>query len=113
MRRCPTPRYLTPHCSPNPITRIGGLAAQRTILPLMKRTKQCPKCDSRRVGFGVEGPNTSASLYITESVAVASERWLCTDCGYVEWYVRDPAALRSAGDFQLANPEPPHDTPYR
>ena len=51
----------------------------------MKRTKQCPKCSSRRVGYSVTGRHALATLSIGDQ-DVTSERWLCIDCGYVEVY---------------------------
>lgn len=54
----------------------------------MKHDKTCPKCKSRNVGFArVPGSGTQALLF--NRTWVASERWLCTDCGYVETYVAD------------------------
>lgn len=56
----------------------------------MKADKTCPKCRSRNVGFAARPVGYTTSLQFRfGSTQVASERWLCTDCGYVEIYAID------------------------
>jgi predicted nucleic-acid-binding Zn-ribbon protein len=54
----------------------------------MKHDRQCPKCRGRNVGYAVKPVGYSTSLMFADTT-VASERWLCTDCGYVEIYATD------------------------
>jgi predicted nucleic-acid-binding Zn-ribbon protein len=54
----------------------------------MRHDRQCPKCRSRNVGFALKPKGFSTTLMLGET-QVASERWLCTDCGYVEVYAVD------------------------
>ena len=44
----------------------------------MKKTGTCPKCGSKKVVNG-DKPHDRLSTH----------RWLCMDCGYIEWYAND------------------------
>jgi predicted nucleic-acid-binding Zn-ribbon protein len=57
----------------------------------MKRTKRCPKCRSRNVGFSSKD-ETAVAGHHTDTIGrqeVAVERWLCVDCGLLETYAID------------------------
>jgi len=77
----------------------------------MKKTGQCPKCLSRKLGHldyvtdRDEYPGTTRSLAVglhksrglfsevldRDHAASPVEAWVCTACGYFEEHVRDPA----------------------
>lgn len=77
----------------------------------MKRSKQCPKCQSRQVGCALVDIGSVQTVCIGEDVA--TERWACTECGYFESYVKEPRQLIRFRSFRLANPLPPDDGPFR
>lgn len=54
----------------------------------MKHDRQCPKCRGRNVGCASRPTGSTRSLLLGDT-EVAAERWLCTDCGYVELYAID------------------------
>ncbi|MBX3274879.1 MAG: hypothetical protein KF729_31740 [Sandaracinaceae bacterium] len=76
----------------------------------MKRTWQCPKCASDRIGYleslpdGAYGKASVDRKIAMEQVgnvfgvvahqpAGEVEAFVCTSCGYFEEYVRDPQAI--------------------
>lgn len=99
-------------------------APEKVYTRAMKRTRQCPKCQSRRIGYlanlhdsGHRGP----SVRRVGQMAVGSflgarmtqsggeiEGYLCTDCGYLEEYVKQPHQLNWAAvtGFQWVNSPP-------
>jgi len=104
----------------------------------MKATKQCPKCDSRRVGHLAtvhdqlvhEHTPKSRWAFTTRKVGIAEskgwfhtyakgqgglEAYLCADCGYFETYVKDPASVPfdKLQGFSWCNPESVDAGPYR
>ena len=97
----------------------------------MKASKQCPKCNSLRVGYletvadkGEYDTSTwSAAIGKTETkgwfgggkVVGELEAFLCADCGYFEQYVKSPEKVPydKLQGFHWLNPEPPEEGPYR
>jgi DNA-directed RNA polymerase subunit M/transcription elongation factor TFIIS len=75
----------------------------------MKRSRQCPKCESKRVGYfekvvdqGQRGISTrklgEAQTAQLMGLAVVQatgevEAFVCTDCGYFEEYVKEPQSI--------------------
>lgn len=75
----------------------------------MKQTWQCPKCQSQRVGYletlpdqrdGQDRPRSIGSAITSRlgpfgvgSEVGVVEAFVCTECGYFEEYVKDPAAI--------------------
>ncbi len=97
----------------------------------MKVSKQCPKCQSSRVGY-LEQVYDREDHYLTEAtlgVQVKKKNWLygqneekgtfeayvCADCGYYETYVKDPSSLpfEDLEGFQWLNPEHATGGAYR
>lgn len=73
----------------------------------MKRTWQCPKCESAQVGYFESLIDASRESYVSRSIGLLEgdeggwlgpgytasgeiEAFVCTDCGYFEEYVKDP-----------------------
>jgi len=77
----------------------------------MKRSWQCPKCQSTRIGY-LETLPDGARMEASTNRKVGSEvigsvlgmratqdtgnieAFVCTECGYLEEYVTDPASVR-------------------
>ena len=74
----------------------------------MKRTRQCPKCNGRRIGYleGLADQGDHAHDRRIGKVSVGSvlglqaftahgdvEAFVCTECGYFEEYVKEPRAI--------------------
>ena len=98
----------------------------------MKASKQCPKCDSLKVGYlenvldrGQAGSAVQATVGHTEphgNWVIKSfeyvgnlEAFICADCGYFEHYVKSPKEVPydKLEGFHWLNPEPPEEGPYR
>lgn len=96
----------------------------------MKRTKQCPKCQSRKVGYIPYQPESQGESFRWRKIATVREpgrfgavpprlgeleAYVCTDCGYYESYVRSPETTpwSDLSGFRLLNPDPDPDGPYR
>ena len=96
----------------------------------MKRSKQCPKCESRKVGYINHQPEGDGEGFRWRVVARVREpqrhgsprprigeleAYVCTDCGYYESYVRDPdrTPWSELSGFRMLNPEPESEGPYR
>ena len=104
----------------------------------MKASKQCPKCDSLRVGYLErvhdqtvhDEASKSPWAYASKKVGVIEssgwlrsyeeghgllEAYLCADCGYYETYVKSPEDVpyEKLQGFHWLNPEPPEEGPYR
>jgi predicted nucleic-acid-binding Zn-ribbon protein len=79
----------------------------------MKRTWQCPKCQSARVGYletlpdGARGEASRPRMFgeavlgsvfgaVATQVTAPIEAFVCTECGYFEEYVKDPASINWA-----------------
>jgi predicted Zn-ribbon and HTH transcriptional regulator len=74
----------------------------------MKMNKQCPKCQSRKIGhleslLDSEGERdtkqkigkVTENLYSfkVKTTAGEIEAYVCTECGYYETYVKDPKSV--------------------
>jgi predicted nucleic-acid-binding Zn-ribbon protein len=63
----------------------------------VEATYPCPKCGGTEVGASV---HTHGSFYLQRYFGFLDWRssdvgaWVCTDCGYTEFYAIDPANLR-------------------
>lgn len=75
----------------------------------MKKTRQCPKCESKKILVGgrvidkasQSGPALDLELAVNKNpdavLFKGEERftiraWVCADCGYTELYTDNPAA---------------------
>lgn len=98
----------------------------------MKKSKQCPKCDSLRVGYLENMPDKIGCQREPRFAGTAQKhdhRWhersysfvgelegyVCTDCGYVETYVKSPETVKFADldGFVWLNAEPDPRGPFR
>ena len=64
----------------------------------MKKNRQCPKCDSKKIlgnitvlGNGLKGELLLVAtkpklLFLSKNVGAQSEAWVCAACGYTEFY---------------------------
>lgn len=94
----------------------------------MKLSRQCPKCQSLKVGYlekildhQGEGSVTSQKIgkvseklwaYRVQTAAGETEAYICTECGYYETYVKEPGSIswNDMVDFHWLNP-PPSEEP--
>jgi hypothetical protein len=92
---------------------VAGLRAvvesrQVATEPTMRRRLRCPACSCTRIAHAPSvldrshgGNAKPLSLYLMENRwwtvdtkgAGELEAFVCTECGLVEWYVKDPGAL--------------------
>ena len=96
----------------------------------MKRSRHCPKCDSRRVGYfshlpdraehspappRVIGTIPSGSIWRAAELVGTLEAYVCGECGHVETYVKDVADVpfTSLDGFQWVNAEVEGEGPFR
>lgn len=94
----------------------------------MKKSKECPKCQSLRIGYVERLPDrdgdaqgvgrydaTPQSNFRTTWVTHEIEGYLCTDCGYLETYVRSPRSVpyQKIPGFRWVNPDVPDEGPFR
>ena len=97
----------------------------------MKSTRQCPKCDSLKVGYFEKIYEQGASrdhpvpasvgmiegkgFLSRDEVSGELEAYLCAACGYYETYVKDPGSIsfEDLKGFQWLNPDPSADGPFR
>ncbi len=97
----------------------------------MKRSKQCPKCESLRVGYLPSQPDAAhgkvsartvgndlaqKSMWnIYRGLSGTLEAYMCADCGYYESYVKDVGLveLENLDGFRWVNPAKPKADPYR
>ena len=91
----------------------------------MKKSKQCPKCQSLRVAY-LPTQVDEGDVYYNRKVARTKksgfygvspgvgelEAYLCADCGYFETYVKEPKKMEwdKLIDLQWVNP-PQQDEP--
>jgi predicted nucleic-acid-binding Zn-ribbon protein len=78
----------------------------------MKRTKKCPKCDSRDIIADAKAMDRThhsserelsiatfqqpdAFLFKGKTTTTLSA-WVCADCGYVEFYADSPQSIKTA-----------------
>jgi predicted nucleic-acid-binding Zn-ribbon protein len=60
---------------------------------------KCPKCGSKEVYCGDDvhpksGPFGSNSIPVSLTSIASLDNYVCTDCGYLESYIADPAKLK-------------------
>ncbi len=89
----------------------------------MKKTKQCPKCESRRVArvpvqpddAGGRAPRARMMYADTETRIGILEGYVCADCGYFESYLKNPHRVMWSEmvGLEWLNPEPEPEGPYR
>jgi len=83
----------------------------------MKKTWQCPKCGSDRVGYlekpvgdggdyGVRKVGRVPAMMGTVKSVGEMEAFVCTSCGYFEEYVKEPASIQwsELEDFRWCRP---------
>ena len=104
----------------------------------MKKEKCCPKCESLKIGYLSEVPDfVDSNRYSTRRLAeprpdpkgkwqelmalsddpsfYGIEGYICTECGYLETYAKNPADIpfeRLKG-FAWVNPEETREGPFR
>jgi hypothetical protein len=100
-------------------------AARLTMEPTMRRHLCCPACGGRRIAHALSvldrGDSSSAPLALHQpkwwsSKAVGElEAFICRACGYVEWYVKEPATLAPHPEYMefVDGPEVGGGGPYR
>jgi predicted nucleic-acid-binding Zn-ribbon protein len=99
---------------------------QPRLEPTMRRRLRCPGCGCRRIAHAREildrGDSDSRepmALYQpswwSSKVVGELEAYVCTECGLVEWYVKDPAALRDHDKYMaiVDGSGPDEQGPYR
>ena len=96
----------------------------------MKQAKQCPKCNSRRIGYVNYQPDADGDFFRWRVIAQVRqpqgydsprprlgelEAYVCTECGYYESYVRSPESTpwEQLSGFRMVNPDVEPDGPYR
>lgn len=100
----------------------------------MKDSKQCPKCNGLRIGYLENLPDENAAgTASTQAIGTSDvlegsslfgryvhsrhdiEAYLCTDCGFLESYVKSPKTIpyESLKGFRWANPQSPPEGAYR
>jgi len=100
----------------------------------MKSSKQCPKCDSLKVGHLPTVPDEADDYGVLAStigmIEKVSGKWLkvfrsqkvgmleafvCTECGYYETYVKQPQEVRfgAIAGFSWVNPRAAAQGPFR
>ena len=94
----------------------------------MKTTVTCPKCNNRRIlhvssiqdkspsikrdavrSVSAKAPLTTLGRWTNEGVF---ECYICANCGYTEWYTKDPDDITVDGDVVRVL-EVPDSSPYR
>ena len=101
-------------------------AARLTFEPTMRRQLRCPVCDGRRIAHALHvldrgDGDTRESLALYQpswwdsDVVGEVEAFACCSCGYLEWYVKNPAALVEHPKYmRILDGEPPAGAgPYR
>ncbi len=101
-------------------------AARDRIKLSMRGQTRCPACGCNSIIHATEildrgDGNQRYPLALAKPSAWRGrtvgelEAYICTDCGLVEWYVKDPAEVEIDGDkFRLLTGKiPTKDTPYR
>jgi len=92
----------------------------------MKQSRRCPKCTSTKIGY-LESAVDRGGEYGTDNYAAVIgesrdrdwvgllEALVCTECGYYETYVKNPArvAFTEIKGFRWVNAQPPPGAPYR
>ena len=100
----------------------------------MKKSKECPKCESLKIGYLAVVPDEADDRGILPSrigfIEKVRGKWLkvfdtkkvgpleayvCTECGYYETYVKSPESIPFAqlAGFRYVNPEAVEQGPFR
>jgi predicted nucleic-acid-binding Zn-ribbon protein len=95
----------------------------------MKASKQCPKCDSLKVGYLERTLDKGEHVHVDAVVGITKpwgwlggreplggfEAYVCTDCGYFEHYVKGPGEFdfTALQGFHWVNEPPPEGGAYR
>jgi hypothetical protein len=95
---------------------------------MMKKSRQCPKCSSLKIGYVPAMPDrdgdelsvgrydaTPDSNFRCTWVHHPVEGFLCADCGCVETYVKAPGSVAydKIPGFRWVNADPAEEGPYR
>ncbi len=87
----------------------------------MKATEECPKCGSKDVtanavaedqtNYGPQAHKIAVyqkpdAIIFKEKSSSSLSAWVCTDCGYVEFYADNPSALKRLPHISPENPIP-------
>jgi hypothetical protein len=111
-------------------TELDELRAQLAEAQLhqaatMRARTRCPACHAQRVAHARtildrgDGDSRKALALCQPSwwsseVVGELEAFACTACGLVEWYVREPSALRNVGEtLVLLDGSTPSEGPFR
>lgn len=93
--------------------------------PTMRARMRCPVCGVARIAHARQvldrnegGSKKTMALnqpkWWSEKVIGELEAFVCTGCGLVEWYVKDPGSLRDVRDkLTIIDAETPSADPYR
>lgn len=80
----------------------------------MKKSRQCPKCDSKKVlgnvlvlGSGNKGEllfvaTKPKALFLGKSAPAQTEAWVCAVCGYTEFYSKISAEFAEVHEKMMA-----------
>jgi hypothetical protein len=113
-------------------TKLGVVA----MPPARRRPVPCSKCACMRFIRAIprEHDNTPAPMVLTHPVATTRmfvsldleavepshrlgigllETWVCSQCGFMEWYCNDPASLPIGPEYMTEIVDYTSDTPYR
>lgn len=100
-------------------------AARLGHSPTMRARLRCPACGTSRIahtkhvldrgdGDARKVMALSQPSWWSDKLVGELEAFACTGCGLVEWYVRDPGALREVkGQLTILDGETPESGPYR
>lgn len=55
----------------------------------MKKNKRCPKCNSENIGVRLYDKVTRNRIPVDNFYSVGYEIYICRNCGYIEYFVRD------------------------
>ena len=100
-------------------------AAKLHAAPTMRSRLRCPACGNARLAHAKQvldrGDGDARKVmalnqpsWWSDKLVGELEAFACTQCGLVEWYVKDPAALREVkGQLTILDGETPESGPYR
>jgi hypothetical protein len=93
--------------------------------PTMRARLRCPACGNARLAHAKHvldrgDADTSKPMALSQqgwwshTLVGELEAFACTSCGLVEWYVKDPGALREVkSQIEIVDGEAPENGPYR
>ncbi len=79
-----------------PSSMVRGPEVHVHTSTLAMKSGICPKCQAALVFFQPRGPNQAERITISSgfvSKTAVPDRYVCTGCGYVEFYVADEEGL--------------------